>query len=159
MSDKIRPRPVPCSTCPYRRDVPSGVWAASEYDKLPIYDLPTGGQAQAGAFGVFMCHQRNGAICSGWAGCHDMDENLAIRMDPHVDGEAVRAYVCPVPLFSSGAEAAAHGKAEIASPGPGARRKAERLRRRLALKQRQSRRPVCPKCGTSGCLEDKALDF
>jgi hypothetical protein len=137
--DRIGPRPVPCSTCPYRRDVPSGVWAASEYDKLPGYDGSTGDQAQAGAFGVFICHQRNGAICSGWAGCHDMDENLAIRMDRHVDTEAVRAYVCPVPLFSSGAEAAEHGKAEIENPGIGARRKVERLRRRLALKQRRNR--------------------
>lgn len=27
-------RTEPCETCPYRRDVPSGVWSADEYRKL-----------------------------------------------------------------------------------------------------------------------------
>jgi hypothetical protein len=36
-----RPRKTPCSTCPYRRDAPSGLWAASEYDLLPGLDGTT----------------------------------------------------------------------------------------------------------------------
>lgn len=34
-------RREPCSACPYRVDVPAGVWAREEYDKLDPYDLPT----------------------------------------------------------------------------------------------------------------------
>ena len=39
--DPVRPpAKSPCGSCPYRQDVPSGVWAASEYEKLPAYDAP-----------------------------------------------------------------------------------------------------------------------
>lgn len=31
---KLTPRKTPCASCPYRKDVPSGVWEASEYEKL-----------------------------------------------------------------------------------------------------------------------------
>ena len=31
--------------------------------------------------------------------------------------------------------------------------------RRRALRGAANARPICPKCGTTGCLEDKALDF
>lgn len=127
MSERIGPRPLPCASCPYRLDVPSGVWDAAEYDKLPDYDGSTGEQAMAGAFGVFMCHSTPGMVCAGWAGCHDMEENLALRLaaavDPAVDIEAVRAYECPVPLFASGAEAAGHGKRDIEEPSSRARAK------------------------------------
>jgi hypothetical protein len=33
------PAPKPCESCPYRKDVPSGVWSEGEYRKLPQYDL------------------------------------------------------------------------------------------------------------------------
>ncbi len=128
----------PCATCPYRRDVPAGVWAESEYAKLPLYDRPTGEQPPA----VFLCHQHDrdeedARVCAGWAGCHDGDELLALRMGVipgHLSVEtadAVRDYVSPVPLFASGAEAAAHGMSGIAAPGPDAAeaiRKIERVR-------------------------------
>jgi hypothetical protein len=35
------PTKYPCPSCPYRKDVPSGVWAPEEYDKLPAYDNDT----------------------------------------------------------------------------------------------------------------------
>jgi hypothetical protein len=124
------PAPNPCGSCPYRRDVPSGVWDAKEYDKLPAYDGETFEQPPA----VFMCHQQDGRVCAGWAGCHDMDQSLAVRMgiihgtlDP-----AIYDYETPVPLFSSGAEAAEHGKAEIKSPGEKAIQKIHTLTRRRA---------------------------
>jgi hypothetical protein len=69
-----------------------------------------------------MCHQRNGHLCSGWVGCHDIGDNMAIRfaaMHGHIspnDVDAVLDYVCPVPLFASGAEAAAHGMAGVDEP-------------------------------------------
>lgn len=113
---KIGPRKSPCASCPYRRDVPSGVWAATEYDKLTGYDLPTGEQPQ----GVFMCHQGGGEVCAGWAAVHGNRENLALRLAPAADRDidvpAVLDYESPVPLFSSSAEAAEHGKRDVEEP-------------------------------------------
>jgi hypothetical protein len=121
-------RARPCGSCPYRRDVPSGVWAASEYEKLPGYDGDITSQAMAGATGLFMCHLDDGSLCAGWAGCHNMGENLAVRLHAEaVDVEALLDYVSPVPLFTNGAEAAAHGLRELEFPGVAARRMAEGL--------------------------------
>lgn len=132
--NKITPRRRPCSTCPYRRDVPSGIWDAHEYDKLPSYDGSTTEQVMAGAFALFFCHTADGSLCAGWVGCHDMAENLAIRMvAENIDYDAVLQYQSPVPLFGSGAEAAEHGKREISNPSPAACAKIQRL-----LKQRGS---------------------
>jgi Family of unknown function (DUF6283) len=117
---KIRPpAPSPCISCPYRRDVPSGVWSAAEYAKLREYDNETWAQPQ----GVFQCHQtgpqeRAARLCAGWVGCHG-DELLALRLgvargdvDP-----SVMSYHTEVALFDSGAEAAEHGEADIDAPG------------------------------------------
>lgn len=113
---------LPCGTCPYRRDVPSGVWAAQEYDKLIEYDGPMWLQPQA----LFLCHQRDGNLCAGWIACHGADNLLAVRLAERVRGNldlSVFDYQCPVPVFGSGAEAAAHGLRDIAQPGEAARRK------------------------------------
>ncbi|MEU8001563.1 DUF6283 family protein [Catellatospora sp. NPDC049111] len=122
------PAPRPCRSCPYRRDVPSGVWAATEYDKLERYDGDTGEQPA----GVFACHQTDldsprVRVCSGWAGCHDGAHLLALRIAA-VDGsmtaddiQATVDYCCPVPLFGSGREAAEHGRAAIDRPSATAR--------------------------------------
>lgn len=126
------PAPLPCPSCPYRRDVPSGVWEASEYDKLPAYDEATAGQPPA----VFFCHQRNGRLCSGWVGCHDMRESLGLRLALFMDvitGEdfdAALDYECKVELFDSGMEAAEHGRTDIERPRDGARRIIGKLERR-----------------------------
>ena len=130
-----KPRKSPCAACPYRRDAPSGLWAADEYDKLPLYDGATGEQAMRGAFAPFYCHHNTGELCAGWVGCHDMGECLAVRMQAdRLDVDAVLDYVSPVPLFGSGAEAAEHGKREIDCPGPAVLRAAGRL-----LRQQQRR--------------------
>lgn len=114
-------RPTPCVTCPYRRDVPSGVWARQEYDALRDYDGTVTEQAMAGATGVFMCHQGDAQVCGGWAGCHDMNENLALRLPLAKVDVAILSYASPVPLFASGAEAADHGQRDLDNPGPAAR--------------------------------------
>lgn len=127
----LPPAPNPCGSCPYRRDVPSGVWAADEYDKLPGYDRPTGEQPT----GVFLCHRQDGRLCAGWCGTHDMNEALSIRLaafagqlDP-ADVDQVLDYQTPVPLFASGAEAAAHGLADLEQPGQRAVRVIKKLDR------------------------------
>lgn len=125
------PAREPCGSCPYRRDVPSGVWDASEYAKLPRYDAPTGEQPT----GPFACHQKDGRVCSGWAGCHDMEHSLALRFGAllgTLSPETVTAVLahCPrTPLFDSGAEAAAHGLRDHADPGVAAERVIAKLQR------------------------------
>lgn len=126
------PAPHPCGSCPYRRDVPSGVWSGEEYDKLPPFDNPDE------SFTVFMCHQADKRLCAGWVGCHDMDNMIGLRLAASAgmlsseELELARNYVSPVPLFANGAEAAAHGHGEIANPSPAARRTIDKLERRRA---------------------------
>lgn len=113
----------PCGTCPYRRDVPSGIWSADEYDKLPHYDGEMAWQNPH----LFACHQNDGKLCAGWLACHG--DGLAIRLalikgtlDP-----SVLAYETDVPVFASGAEACAHGKRDIDAPSRTARAKMQGL--------------------------------
>lgn len=127
------PAAAPCRSCPYRRDVPSGVWDETEYAKLPPYDQPTPYQPSQ----VFLCHQQDGRICAGWAGCHDMSQSLALRLQVASSGiepedlEATLDYESPVPLFASGAEAAKHGLAQVEQPPPEAVKTIDRLARKL----------------------------
>jgi hypothetical protein len=122
VTETLPPAPSPCGSCPYRRDVPSGIWAPEEYAKLPPYDEPTPGQPGR----VFLCHQIDGRACAGWAGCHDTGNLLSLRLAVAMGAmsretvDAVLDYVSPVPLWESGTEAAAHGLAEVTAPGSAA---------------------------------------
>lgn len=113
------PKKNPCGSCPYRQDVPSGLWHPDEYARLIQYDRPTAEQPTR----MFGCHQGDDSLCSGWAGTHDMDTNMSIRiglLDGRLSSEDFRKtvdYESPVPLFASGMEAAVHGLKEIANPG------------------------------------------
>ncbi|MFE1775556.1 DUF6283 family protein [Streptomyces sp. NPDC059008] len=137
MSSSLRPpAPRPCESCPYRRDVPAGVWADEEYAKLARYDADTPYQPT----GTFQCHQTDAdghsrRICAGWAGCHEGEDLLALRlavlggsMDP-ATYRAVVEYESPVPLFPSGSAAAAHGAAGIPTPSDDARRVINKISR------------------------------
>lgn len=135
MADPILgPAPRPCNSCPYRRDVPSGVWSEEDYNKLPRYDVDTAYQPQR----CFLCHQGNGRVCAGWVGCHGGHRLLGLRLaaiDGRMSDGDVRAamdYRSPVPLFGSGADAATHGLAELERPGPGA----DRIRYKLVRQGR-----------------------
>jgi hypothetical protein len=115
-----------CSACPYRKDVPSGVWAEAEYDKLASYDAPTMDQP----LGAFACHATPEVICHGWAVVHSRQtgehELLALRVFP-VEGD-----IPPegAPLFGSGTEAAEHGKRDIENPSEEAKDVVARLVRK-----------------------------
>lgn len=120
MTELALPTPNPCESCPYRRDVPSGVWSEEEYDKLVRYDEPTYSQPTE----LFQCHQNGrdddkARLCGGWVathGDHSLGLRLAVvtgRVDP-----AVMSYSTTVPLFDSGEEAAEHGMEDIDDPGP-----------------------------------------
>jgi Family of unknown function (DUF6283) len=117
------PAPRPCDSCPYRRDVPSGVWAVEEYEKLRAFDKDTPYQPH----GLFQCHQVDlhgdrRRMCAGWVGCHG-EELLALRLalaEERIGVDTYRAavaYQSPVPLFTSGGDAADHGQRDIMRPG------------------------------------------
>ena len=113
-------RKEPCSACPYRQDAPSGLWAASEYEKLEAYDRPTALQPQ----GWFACHSTPDHICNGWAIAHP--RSLAMRLyelrrGPQAIPEA------HVPMFDCGTDAAAHGKRDVDDPSPEAMEKMVQL--------------------------------
>ena len=110
----------PCTSCPYRRDCPSGVWHQEEYEKLRRYD-------DNKAFDGFLCHTEPTKLCRGWLTVHC--ESVAVRlcmMRNEVTREEVYADP-PVPLFATGNKAADHGQRQIKRPG----RKAKKMIRRL----------------------------
>jgi len=119
--------------------VPSGVWSAHEYAKLPLYDGPTWRQSAR----LFQCHQTDrdssqARLCAGWVGCHGGEELLALRiagpnrtMESH-DIQASMAYKTKVPLFESGAAAAEHGMRDIENRSDEARDMAEKIGNRRA---------------------------
>lgn len=115
----IKPRKSPCASCPYRKNVPSGVWDESEYQKLPRYDGDIPEQLVNGGTNLFMCHQQDGCLCSGWLSHREHpSELLAIRLaagSNRIDAEAID-YSTDVPLFHSGKAAAEHGMREIEEP-------------------------------------------
>ena len=124
-------RSQPCSSCPYRQDVPSGVWNASEYEKLRDYDNPTGDQPMA----TFACHATPEHHCHGWAVVHTSRGN-------EFDLLALRIFGYPeippagVPLFESGNDAADHGQANITDPSDEAIETTQRLLRKYPRLQR-----------------------
>lgn len=120
----VLPKPPkrPCGSCPYRKDVPSGVWHESEYEKLAQYDKETPFQP----LGVFMCHQRDGCLCGGWLQTHDADHLLALRIN-RVDPAAFN-YQSDIETFASGTEAMEHGLAEIYAPSKAARHLSGKLK-------------------------------
>lgn len=123
----MKAAPKPCGSCPYRRDVPSGVWHPSEYAKLKKFDGDTSEQSPR----LFMCHSNPSTLCAGWLGCHGPEELLAVRLgvlSGKVD-PSVRDFTTDVPLFSSGAEAARHGTARVSRPGKAARETIDKLTR------------------------------
>jgi Family of unknown function (DUF6283) len=129
MTDTRTPVGDPCPSCPYRRDCPSGVWAASEYDRLPGYDGEISDQVTMGAWATFGCHQGDGTVCRGWLGHRDPDELIAVRL-AILRGELAPSailYRTDVPTFRTGAEAAEHGRRDIAAPGDKAREAADKI--------------------------------
>lgn len=123
---------MPCGSCPYRCDVPSGIWAEEEYVKLEQYDEPTYAQPT----GIFLCHQQDGRMCAGWVGVHGT-QLLGLRLwASGQSDEVVQAlldYESSVPLFSSGSEAAEHGRRDIDAKSPAAERQVTKIMRKRGL--------------------------
>lgn len=119
-------RSNPCTACPYRQDVPSGVWRHDEYEKLRPYDNETHAQPPA----AFRCHASPDSYCHGWAVTHTNrgheHDLLALRLQPPLGGIPIPQ----IPLFSSGNAAADHGQRDIENPSPIAIELAKRIVRK-----------------------------
>lgn len=124
---------APCKSCPYRRDVPAGIWAESEYNKLEDYDGET--FTQVNGLSLFMCHQESDELCGGWLGCHGPYELLALRLHADEVDPAVFDYKTSVPLFESGAAAAEHGMSGIDDPDAIAIRTINRIAEKRGLQK------------------------
>lgn len=129
MTRVLPPAPHPCGSCPYRRDVASGVWSEEEYAKLAPFDTNE-------PLTVFMCHQQDGRLCAGWTVVHDMEESIGLRIACAMeritleDLDTIRDYTTTTPLWGSGAQAAAHGMAEVYAPGGQAAKTIAKLKRK-----------------------------
>ena len=102
----------PCSSCPYRKDTPPGVWAAEEYEKLPAWDDPLRLDA-----GVFLCHKGDRKlVCRGWLEVHH--ENIGVRLALLRNIIDLGAHREPtkVPLYKSGRAACAAGLRGVKRP-------------------------------------------
>lgn len=127
-------RPEPCSSCPYRRDVPSGLWAWDEYEKLRDYDAPTAQQPPQ-AFG---CHATPEAYCCGWAVAHTRRGTQAhhpFDLFALCLAASTGEWDCAMPetrtpLFATGNEAADHGQRDIEKPSLEAQAAVSRLMRK-----------------------------
>lgn len=130
----------PCESCPYRRDVPSGVWAPCEYQKLPRYDHETWQQP----IELFGCHQADGALCRGWLDTHGNQSNdlLSLRLGAaagQIDmGEVLEAIAegPAVPVFESGQAACDHGMQDVDKPQIQASLLASKLTKKIEARRR-----------------------
>lgn len=107
-------KPEPCLTCPYRKDVPSGVWDREEYEKLRLYDDVFPMQTA-----IFLCHGSRDAghdiACKGWVMVHQ--DSIAVRLAQStgkLSFEAFTPTVCK--LHKSGNAAADFGERDLKRP-------------------------------------------
>lgn len=112
MTERLHVAARPCSTCPYRRDTPPGIWHEDEYAKLATFDPPPAGP-MIPRTDTFRCHQQAATerptACRGWLSVHA--ETVAVRLAViygRVTVDEVYADV-DVDLYATGAEAAAAG--------------------------------------------------
>lgn len=125
---KLHVPELPCSSCPYRKDTPSGVWHYDEYEKLRAYDIE---YAKTGWLSTFLCHHsldtEQDTVCRGWLSVHC--DSIAVRLAilrGAVTAEEAYAHVS-VDLYASGNEAADAGQKNIEQPDEKARRIVEKL--------------------------------
>lgn len=113
---------APCSTCPYRKDVPAGYWHRSEFDRLAKAD------ADPARGAVFGCHKGKRAkpekmqVCGGWL----LDQkkrgvpNISLRLDMLKNREAVEAMAKitsgGAPMYASIADMCAANGIGVKSP-------------------------------------------
>ena len=109
----------PCSSCPYRKDSPSGLWHPEEYEKLRAYDNEDV-SLENGNLATFHCHQEKisgqDTVCKGWLMVHQ--NTVAVRLCQYRHGIGIDQFEVDkgIELHESGNAAADHGERDIAKP-------------------------------------------
>lgn len=137
MTEPLHMAATPCTTCPYRRDTPTGIWSRDEYEKLPAYDQRDFGGAP---MATFHCHQEpqigKPTVCRGWLSVHP--DCIAVRM-AYFSGLITKEMMAEIPvkpdpaLYSSGAQACRAGLKGVKRPGKKAKAAIEKLSKRKAV--------------------------
>ena len=110
---------VPCRFCPYRKDVPSGVWHEEEYQKLLLYSNETMDQPTA----VFACHNQPDDVCTGWlaTGLRAEPRRAMLSLRLAMSMQTLTGFAEFEPehdFFDTHTEAAEHGLRDIDDPSP-----------------------------------------
>lgn len=105
----LKCNPNPCSTCPYRKDTPPGIWAREEYEKLPAWDH------EMAFAGIFLCHTDSAALCRGWIEVHERNISVRIAMFK-VEWTPENREPTRVPLYASGMAAMRAGLSGVVKP-------------------------------------------
>lgn len=120
----------PCGSCPYRKDVPAGVWHPEEYTKLSGFTPKD--PRSVPAMGTFLCHnheEKDRVLCRGWTFVER--ESPAVKLLVYL-GRVEPDDVCQTPrtpLFETGQEAALHGLSGVKKPTKAARRLQDKITR------------------------------
>lgn len=120
--------PNPCPTCPYRRDVPSGVWAEQEYVRLKEFD-------DQRKISAFLCHnggsdpKTNRTLCRGWVEVHNQNWGVRLALC-QVEWNDANSKPTKVPLYKSGAQAMKAGLRKLNQPSREARAICDKLARK-----------------------------
>lgn len=120
MSKPLQVADEPCSSCPYRKDTPPGVWHESEYEKLRGYDDGPQGQT---SFAAFLCHHSTAACqlaCRGWLTVHRESVAARLAVMTGVVSDEQRHAAVSVELYANGNEAADAGLAGVTNPSEAA---------------------------------------
>jgi hypothetical protein len=124
MSEALKVAAEPCSTCPYRKDTPPGIWHQSEYEKLRAFDTNE-------SIAAFLCHQSTATgeptACRGWLTVHR--ESVSVRL-AMMHGKVTREQVyasTKTPMYATGEKAADAGCSGLKRPSADAVRKARTL--------------------------------
>ena len=118
----------PCLTCPYRLDVPSGVWSFEEYEKLRLFDEGS----EMPCLSTFLCHQSTVAgqqiACKGWLMVHRDSVAVCLAcLTGQVDAET--CFEEPeAELHESGNAAADFGQRDLKRPKKKALKVIDKLR-------------------------------
>jgi hypothetical protein len=139
MSEPLGCAAEPCNSCPYRKDVPSGVWSPEEYQKLPTYDE----NVPEPAFAAFLCHQTNLAgkqtACRGWLSVHK--NSIAVRLAVLTGQVTVKQVLAKVraKLYRTGAAACRAGMKHVKHPTIQARLLIMKLRKKIRAGDRKEK--------------------
>lgn len=124
--------PNPCSSCPYVRSTPPGVWDPTEYVKLAGYD------ADPCLLPVFRCHETRGgdpAVCKGWLVVHRDSVSVRLGILTGQLSASDRPHEPDPTLYESGTEACIEGMRGVKRPSRKAREVVAKIHFRRSRKK------------------------